>query len=280
MAGSRSDRGCRQWRATGDLAVPIQLKAVDAAYPLYGALTLKDGRSVRNPQLDEAWLSQDAADRLGIRRGQSFAIGSRTLTVGGIIANEPDRLGEGFQFGPTVIVDARFPEQAGLIAPGSMYRTKVRLALTTGQNPENVARAFLREFPSAGFEARTRENASPGADRFIERMGDFLTLVGLAALVIAGIGIGGGVTSYLDARRQNIATLKILGATSSDIARIYAIEIALAAVAGSLAGIAVGLAVAPLLAKAIEGLLPVGSGLLFSLPARSCSPLPMACWWR
>ena len=52
-------------------------------------------------------------------------------------------------------------------------------------------------------------------------MGEFLTLVGLAALVIAGIGIGGGVASYLDARRGSIATLKVLGATSGDIARIY-----------------------------------------------------------
>ncbi|MXP28711.1 FtsX-like permease family protein [Porphyrobacter algicida] len=251
----------------GDLAVPVQLKAVDHAYPLYGALTLKDGRSVRNPPPGEAWLSQDAADRLALTSGQTFAIGSQTLSVGGIIANEPDKLGEGFQFGPTIIVDARFPQAAGLIAPGSMYRTKVRLAIEDGQSPEAIGNAFQREFPNQGFEVRTRDKASPGADRFIARMGDFLTLVGLAALVIAGIGIGGGVTSYLDARRQNIATLKILGATSGDIARIYALEIALAAVAGSVAGIAIGLAITPLLAKAIAGLLPVENGLVFSLPA-------------
>ena len=82
------------------------------------------------------------------------------------------------------------------------------------------------------------ENLGPfdsleSTDRFVDRMSEFLTLVGLAALVIAGIGIGGGVTSYLDARRQGIATLKILGASSSDIARIYALQI----VAASLAAI-------------------------------------------
>lgn len=246
----------------GDMAVPIELKAVDAAYPLYGALTLEDGRSVGKPALGEAWLSPDAADRLGAAKGSQISIGTATLTVGGIIANEPDRLGEGFQLGPTVIVDARLPAQAGLLAPGSMYRTKVRLKIANGQAPQAVGEAFLERFPTAGFELRTRDEASPGADRFVQRMGDFLTLVGLAALVIAGIGIGGGVSSYLDARRANIATLKILGATGGDIARIYTLEIAAAALVGSALGLAAGIALTPLLALALEGLLPVAGGIL------------------
>lgn len=248
----------------GELAVPVELKAVDAAYPLYGALVLKDGRSVGNPALGEAWLSQDAADRLGVAKGARFAIGTATLTVGGIIAVEPDRLGEGFQLGPTVIVDARLPARAGLLAPGAMYRTKARLRLATGQTPQNVADAFRQRYPTAGFELRTRDEASPGADRFVQRMGDFLTLVGLAALVIAGIGIGGGVSSYLEARRANIATLKILGATSADIARIYTLQIAAAATAGSGLGLAAGIALTPLLGLALDGLLPVADGILLA----------------
>ena len=94
-------------------------------------------------------------------------------------------------------------------------------------------------------------------------MGEFLTLVGLAALVIAGIGIGGGVASYLEARRASIATLKILGATSRDIARIYALQIGAAALAGALAGLAAGVLVTPLLAQALGELLPVRPGLVF-----------------
>lgn len=247
---------------TAAAAVPVELKAVDAAYPLFGRLTLADGRVVRSPAPGQAWLSRDAADRLGVDRGASIAIGTAAVTVGGIIAEEPDRLGEGFQLGPTVIVDARLPERAGLLAPGSMYRSKVRVALDAGQDPQAVGRAFLAGRPTAGFELRTRDEASPGADRFIQRMGDFLTLVGLAALVIAGIGIGGGVSSYLDGRRNAIATLKILGATSADIARIYALEIGVAALVGSLAGVVAGVLLTPLLGLALQGLLPVASGLV------------------
>lgn len=248
----------------GDMAVPVELKAVDARYPLYGALTLKDGRSVGSPSASQAWLSQDAADRLGVAMGDAVAIGSATVTVGGIIQNEPDRLGEGFQLGPTVIVAERLPADAGLLAPGSMYRTKARVKLVADESPEAVEEGLRERFPTAGLEVRTRDRASPGADRFVQRMGDFLTLVGLSALVIAGIGIGGGVSSYLDARRANIATLKILGATSGDIARVYSLEIAAAAAVGSVLGIAAGIAITPMLAIALQGLLPVAGGLLIA----------------
>ncbi len=247
----------------GDLAAPIELKAIDKAWPLVGRLTLKDGRSVGAPGEGEVWIAQGAADRLGIGPGGTIGIGSLTLKVGGIIADEPDRLGEGFTLGPVVIAREDVPGKAGLTAPGAMYRAKYRIALPAGRNPDAVQKALKEQFPSAGFEVRTRDRAAPGAERFVARMGDFLILVGLAALVIAGIGIGGGVSSYLEARRTSVATLKVLGATSGDIARIYLLQIAAAALVGSLAGLAAGVLVTPLLAGALGNLLPVAPGLTF-----------------
>ncbi|MGE8142041.1 ABC transporter permease [Novosphingobium sp. NPDC080210] len=247
----------------GDLAAPVELKAVDEAWPLVGELTLKDGRRLGAPPPGEVWIGQGAADRLGIGPGSTISIGSLTLKVGGIIADEPDRLGEGFTLGPVVLAHAEVPAKAGLTAPGAMYRTKVRIALPAAQNPELVVDRLKQQFPSSGFELRTRDRAAPGAERFVARMGDFLILVGLAALVIAGIGIGGGVSSYLEARRGSVATLKVLGATSRDIARIYLLQIAAAAVVGSLAGLAAGVLVTPLLAKALGELLPVATGFTF-----------------
>ena len=247
----------------GDQAVPVGLKAVDDAYPLYGELTLSDGRSVGAPETGEVWLGQGAADRLAVAPGDSIAIGTETLRVGGIIANEPDKLSEGFQLGPTIIASIDLPERAGLAQPGSLYETKTRVAFDAPQDAEQVQEVLEERFPESGFDFRTASRASPGADRFVSRMSEFLTLVGLAALVIAGIGIGGGVTSYLDARRKSIATLKILGADSHDIGKIYALQIFAAAFVGSVAGILVGIAVTPILALALDGLLPVEMGLVF-----------------
>ena len=253
--------------SAGEAATPIELKAVDEHWPMYGTLTLADGRTAGAPPAGQAWIAEGAAERLGIGPGDPFRVGTQDLTVGGIIDDEPDRLSEGFQLGQTVIVPLELPAQAGLIAPGAMYQSKTRVRFAGGDDPGEVEEALVERFPEAGFDIRTRDRASPGAERFVARMGEFLTLVGLAALVIAGIGIGGGVASYLDARRASVATLKILGATSRDIARIYALQIAAAALAGSLAGLAAGVLVTPLLAQALGELLPVRTGLVIDAGA-------------
>ena len=248
---------------TEQAAAPVELKAVDARWPMYGKFTLADGRAVAAPDAGEAWIAQGASDRLGIGPGDSFTVGTATVRVGGIIGEEPDRLSEGFQLGQTIIVPFDFPARAGLTAPGALYETKTRVRFAGNADPEAVEEALVERFPEAGFDIRTRDRASPGAERFVGRMGEFLTLVGLAALAIAGIGIGGGVASYLEARRASIATFKILGATSGDIARIYALQVGSAALLGTAAGLLAGFLVTPLLASALGDLLPVRSGLVF-----------------
>ena len=254
--------------STPDAAAPIELKAVDAKWPMFGRLTLADGRVVGAPSGTDAYIAATALERLGIALGDSFNVGTVTLRAAGVIADEPDRLSEGFQLGPTVIVAQGVPAAAGLLAPGALYQSKHRIAFANpSRDPLEVEEALTKQFPTAGFDIRTRDRASPGADRFVRQMSDFLTLVGLAALVIAGIGIAGGVSSYLDQRRSSIATLKVLGATSADIVRIYAMQIGVAALVGSVGGLAAGVAVTPLLAGALQGLLPVESGFIISPPA-------------
>jgi putative ABC transport system permease protein len=249
--------------SAGANSAPVELKAVDAAWPLTGTFTLKDGRTAGAPPEGGAWLASGAAERLGVKPGDRIAIGGQPLTVAGVIGEEPDRLGEGFSFGAVAIVRQGVPERAGLTAPGAMYRTKVNIALPASADPQATVDRLEARFPQSGFRFRTRDNAAPGAERFVSRMGEFLVLVGLAALVIAGIGIGGGVSSYLEARRASIATLKVLGATSTDIARIYVLQIGVAAVGGSLAGLLAGVLVTPLLGRALGALLPVTPGFVF-----------------
>ena len=264
MAISDAETGASGATAqSGGNAAPIELKAVDERWPLYGYLTLTDGREVGAPTGDKAWVSQGAIDRLDIEVGDQFRVGTVTLTASGIIDDEPDRLSEGFQLGPSVIVAEDVPGRAGLLAPGSLYQSKYRIAFADqGLAPSDEADALEEAFPNSGFDFRTRDRASPGADRFVTQMSDFLTLVGLAALVIAGIGIAGGVSSYLDQRRASIATLKVLGASSRDIVRVYALQIAAAAAVGSVAGLATGVLVTPIFGTALEGLLPVETGFV------------------
>lgn len=253
--------------SSGETVVPIELKAVDAQWPLVGRLTLQDGRKVGAPEPGTAWVSPDALARLEQQSGGTFTLAGQTLKIAGVIADEPDRLSEGFALGPTVIVANGFPETAGLTAPGAMYRSKYRLLLPQDRDPIATIDLLKAKFPTSGFTYRQRDKAAPGADRFVSRMGEFLVLVGLTAMAIAGIGIGGGVSSYLEARRNSIATLKVLGATSQDITRIYLLQLLAATMAGSLAGLAAGVLVMPALGKALGALLPVAPGFVFDWAA-------------
>ncbi|MEO0689813.1 MAG: ABC transporter permease, partial [Pseudomonadota bacterium] len=110
MAISGAETGASGANAQGGgNAAPIELKAVDELWPLYGYLTLTDGREVGAPTGDNAWVSQGAIDRLDIEVGDQFRVGTVTLTASGIIDDEPDRLSEGFQLGPSVIVAEDVP---------------------------------------------------------------------------------------------------------------------------------------------------------------------------
>lgn len=249
----------------GDLTAPVALKAVDGRWPLYGRLSLTDGRKVGAPPSGTVWIAKGTAARLGLDVGDRFVLGGEPVIAGGIIAADPEQMSEGFALGDLAISSLDLPRRAGLIVPGAMYRSAVRVRFDDpARDPDPVVDALKTRFGTDAFDTRTRKAASPSTERFVSRMGEFLVLVGLAALVIAGIGIGGGVSSYLEARRTSIATLKVLGATSQDIVRIYLLQVGAAALAGSLAGLLGGVLVTPLLASALGALLPVSPGMTVS----------------
>ena len=245
-----------------------ELKAVDGMYPHYGALKLQDGVA-KAPARGEIYIGPTLSDRLDIANGGTVRFGEATFKVAGIVAEEPDRLGEGFTLGPVAIINIASLPDTGLIQPGSMYEAKYRIKLRPDQDAAAVAEALEKQFPSAGWEVTDRSNGAPGTRRFIERMGQFLTLVGLASLVIAGIGVGNGVSSYLAGKRASIATLKVTGADSSTIFRIYMLQILVVAVFAIAIGLVVG-SFMPMAIGAVAGdILPVAPGWTFH-------PVPLA----
>ncbi len=104
--------------------------------------------------------------------------------------------------------------------------------------------------PAGG--CRNRNNAASGAERFVERLGMFMTLVGLSALIVGGAGISNAVSAFVNRRSESIATLKCLGASSRDVFGIYLTEIILLSLLAIAVGLAAG-AVAPFVVGALFG---------------------------
>ena len=251
--------GAQRAEGAGPSAVLTELKGVDAAYPLYGALMLKGGRA--GPmRAGELVIGQALADRLDVRPGDRLRYGTATFRIRDIISDEPDRVGEGFTLGPVALTSMEGIRRTGLIQPGSLYESKYRIRMAPGGDAGAAADRLKRVFPSAGFEIKDRDGAAPGTSRFLERMGQFLSLIGLAALAIAGIGVGNGVASYLAIKRDGIATLKILGASSADIARIYLMQVGAVALLAIACGLATGIVLPLALTTAMRDILPVQPG--------------------
>ncbi len=244
-----------------------ELKAIDNIYPLYGALTLKDGRSVNAPEIGDIFVGETLSDQMDLQIGDSVTFGEADFTISGIIDEEPDRLGEGFTLGPVALINLQSLEKTNLIQPGSLYSSKYRIKTNPNSDIEAISERLDEDFPQAGWRITDRSNGAPGTRRFIERMGQFLTLVGLASLVIAGIGVGNGVASYLENKRKSIATLKVLGADSNTVFRIYFLQILFVATIAIIAGLIMG-SIAPSLITWLAGdVLPVSPGFsIYPLP--------------
>ena len=108
--------------------------------------------------------------------------------------------------------------------------------------PRRLHRRCARRAPEAGWEIRSRANASPQLERTISRFTQFLTLVGLAALLVGGVGVANAVKSHIDRRRDVIATFKAVGATGRDVFTIYTTQVIVLAALGSVIGLAAGAA--------------------------------------
>ncbi|MBU6251919.1 MAG: ABC transporter permease, partial [Alphaproteobacteria bacterium] len=223
-------------------AVLAELKGVDAAYPLYGSLRLQPGALTARPRGLEAAIAPALADKLGLKIGSSVRVGEAQLRVIGLIAEEPDRTGSGFTFGPAILVAPEGLAATGLVQPGSLFSASYRIKLPPNRDPVAAAKSITSRFKDAGWEVRDRSNGAPGTRRFVERLGQFLTLVGLTALAIAGIGVGNGVASWLEGKRSAIATFKVLGADARLIFWLYLAQIFIVAAAALAAGLALGAA--------------------------------------
>ncbi len=252
----------------------VEIKAVPAIYPLYGsfeASPTEAAEQIQNePVANGAWqivVQPLLLERLGLDIGDDVLIGNSTYTIAGTIIREPDQLSDGIGLAPRVIMSNGALAASGLIQPGSLVERvyKVRAPENTSEGQLRAAIEQLNEtHPQAGWSVRSRSNAAPALSANIDRFAQFLTLVGLTALVTGGVGVANAVRAFLDSKRNVIATFKCLGAPADFVSVIYFMQI----MAIGLIGISIGLvlaALAPFAAKAaLTNVLPIaqsGTGL-------------------
>jgi len=238
-------------RTNDERSALVELKAVDAAYPLYGAVALDPALPLPAALARAGNVFGAAADpallaRLDLAPGARVTIGEATFELRATLQSEPDKLAGGLGFGPRLLVSQEALRATGLLQPGSLVRWHYRVHLPDNDASEAAVRritaAAEERLPEAGWEIRSRSNASPGLERNVERFTQYLTLVGLTALLVGGVGVANAIKGHLDRKRDVIATLKSLGATGRGVFWIYLTQTLLLASIGALPGLAIGAA--------------------------------------
>jgi len=242
----------------------VEVKAVDNAYPLYGDVSItraeRPGPVWRDP--DVVLVERTLLDRLNLDIGSKIAIGDATVTIGGILGEQPDRLADRLAYGPKLLMSRDTLAHTGLVQPGSLIRWTYRVKLPEARSADKEFLVETRnnvekQFPQSGFAIHDWTDPAPSLRRDADRFTQFISFVGLTALLLGGIGVGNAIRSYMAKKREVIATFKCLGATSRLVLLVYLIQALLLATVGIAIGLLIGALTPALLAALYADALPI-----------------------
>ena len=252
----------RSMAVVGDERALTQVRGVDALWPLYGRAGTEPAMAAQTALagadgLPGALMDPILAERLGIGPGDTFRLGEQSFHLMALLTDEPDAGGTGFALGPRTVVPLSGLEAAGLLAPGSLFEVNYRLALPGGADLAALEALADTRLAESGTRWRDTRSPAPGIEEFVERIGTFLVLVGLAGLAVGGVGISASVRSFIDRKIATIVTLRTLGAESRTVFGAYLIQVALGAMLGLAMGLTLGALLPIVLKPLIAARLPV-----------------------
>jgi putative ABC transport system permease protein len=275
-------------------AALVEIKAVDGAYPLFGAVATNPAMPLpalfaRQGDAFGAAVDPALLSRLDLKPGDRIAIGNAAIELRAVLTGEPDKLAGGIGFGPRVLISEAALRASGLLQPGSIVRWQYRLRLPDREASDgavaSVEKAARSAHPNAGWDIRTRSKASPQLERNVERFSQYLTLVALTALLVGGVGVANAVASHLARKRDSIATMKALGATGAGVFAVYCTQIVLVAFFATLLGAVLGAVLPFVIATAFGSLIPLPvapslypSTLVLSIAYGMLTALAFALW--
>ncbi|QEL24595.1 FtsX-like permease family protein [Bosea sp. F3-2] len=247
-------------------AALVEIKAVDSTYPGIGTVETDPQRPLPNLLEQRDGTYGAVADpvlfgRLDLKPGDIVSVGGAKIQLRANLVSEPDKIAAGVGFGPRLLISQEALRATGLIQPGSLIRWTYRLQLpptaSSDADLDKLIAAVGSEQREAGWEIRSRANAAPSFQRNLERFTQFLTLVGLTALLVGGVGVANAVRRFVEAKKLDFATMKAVGASGGRVVAIHLTEVMLVAAIGTAIGLVLGAAAPFGLGAVVQSILPV-----------------------
>jgi putative ABC transport system permease protein len=244
----------------------LSLRAVDENYPLLGEVVI-DGADAPPAELLAARdgvfgvvVNSLLLDRLSIGIGDMLTIGEAQFQIRGVLKSLPDQVTQGVTLGVPAMLSVAGLDTTGILKPGVLARYRYKLLLDAGTSFDAAAAAISTGFPDAGWDVHSPADATADLARFFDIFSRFLTIVGLSALLVGGVGVSNAVAAYISERQRSIATLRSLGATGARIMVHFLTQVMIL----TLLGIALGLLLGAVLT--VAALPVIGNLLAINLP--------------
>lgn len=227
----------------GGEAILADIKAVGAGYPLRGEVSLvapgtAEGVPARQvPQRGEAWSDTRLAARLGLAVGSRIAVGETTLTIVGIVQQDPEVAGGILSLGPRLLMNIDDVPATNLLQPGN--RASYRL-LVAGRAIDTF-RVWISPRLERGQRLESIRDLRPEIRQTLERAEKFLGLASLVAVMLAAVAVALAATRYLRRHLDAAAMMRCFGAPQLQALALFGIQFALLGLGASGVGTAVAL---------------------------------------
>jgi putative ABC transport system permease protein len=222
----------------------VQLFFVDpAVYPFYSEITMLTpaGQSLRDSLqgVYDIVVSENLATRQGLEVGEQVRLSlvEEYFTVRGIVPTEAENVFQGgpetFLFGYAYLTLDQMAMFDLETMPNQMY-----FKLPADADVAATDRSLYSRF---NIRTRTRDELLEMNEFLADFIGDFVLIMGLAALVVGGVGIINTMLVIVGRRTVEIAVLKTIGLKGRQITLLFLVEAVILGFLGSLIGIVVGL---------------------------------------
>ena len=246
----------------------IELKAVESAYPLYGAIRLDptqpldvllhpDKHRCGGQSCFGAVVQESLLIRMGLSVGDRLKIGQAMFLITGLVRTEPDRMANAFTLGPRVMITQEGLRAADLIKPGSRVRERYLVKIAADVPLEPLRTELRDRLEAESARVSSYRTSQSQLRKFLEQLSRYLGLIGLTALFIGGLGVGTSIHAFLRDKLRTIAILKAVGADSATVVSTYVVQAIFLGCIGSFAGILLGIALQ-------KGLPPLAAALFTS----------------
>lgn len=236
----------------------VQVRAIDGEYPFYGEISTEPAGLWRSFAAGNGTLVDPALlTALGARVGDTLALGLGRFPILGTVLNVPGDAGVASAFGPRVFIPGHALPGTGLLRFGSRASYEAFLQLAAGNDPQKIATKYRGPLRAERVGIRTVEDDREDLTNALSRLGNYLGLVALIALLLGGLGVASAVHVFIKRKLDTIAVLRCLGATSREVFAVYLLQAVAMGLLGSAIGALIGVGLQQVLPFLFRGLLPL-----------------------